>query len=105
MNKLILKFTDNFIYNKKKDKLIIEPISKNIIVNFKIVNIEKFIEELNEIIKKNRLNTLLIKNKIKIIIKKVKIIIFCYLQLKIQNKYLIFIKLEDKILSQITFID
>lgn len=68
MNKLILKFTDNFIFIKQKDKLIIEPISKNIIVNFKIVNIEKFIEELNEIIKKNRLNTLLIKNKIKIII-------------------------------------
>jgi len=68
MNKLILKFTDNFIFIKQKDKFIIEPISKNIIVNFKIENIEKFIEELNEIIKKNRLNSLLIKNKIKIII-------------------------------------
>lgn len=68
MNKLILKFTDNNIYIKQKDKLIIERIQKNIIKNFKIIDIENFIEELNKIIKKNKLNTLLIKNKISIII-------------------------------------
>ena len=70
MNKLILKLTDNFIYiyNCNKDNLIEEQIPKNIIKNSKIIDIEKFIEELNNIIKKNKLNNILIKNKVNILI-------------------------------------
>jgi len=68
MNKLILKFTDNFIYIKNKNKIIEEKLKNNIIQNTKIIDIEKFIEELNQIIKKNKLNTLLIKSEIIIII-------------------------------------
>lgn len=68
MNKLILKFTDNFIYIKEKNKIIEEKLKNNVIQNTKIIDIEKFIEELNKIIKKHKLNTLLIKSEIIIII-------------------------------------
>ena len=68
MNKLVLKFTDNYIYIKNKNKIIEEKLKNNIIQNTKIIDIEKFIEELNAIIKKHKLNTLLIKPNITIII-------------------------------------
>lgn len=68
MNKLILKFTDNCIYVKTKNKIIEEKLNNNIIQNTKIIDIEIFIEELNKIIKKNKLNTLLIKSEIIVII-------------------------------------
>ena len=59
MNKLILKITDNYIYffNLKNNKMIIEQIPKSIIKNTKIIDIENFIIQINNIIKTNKLNT------------------------------------------------
>lgn len=100
MYKLILKYTDDYIYIKTKHKIIEEKLKNNIIQNTKITDIEKFIEEINEIIKKHKLNTLLIKIEIIVIVpsfyNKTDIFLIDY-AFKILNYYNYKIKKESEI--------
>ncbi len=69
---IILKFTDSniYLYNSKTKNIIIEKIitKYKIIQNTKIIDIEQFINILEKTIKKYKLNNLLLKNKIYILI-------------------------------------
>ena len=66
----IIKLTDNniYLYNKKKKKLITEPISSNIIKDCKIYNVKKIIKTLEEVIKRNKMNDGILKTNLKILI-------------------------------------
>ena len=72
MNKeIILKFTDKsiYFYDNYNEKMIVENIKKeNVIENNKIIDVERFLLILEEIITKNKLSSLLIKTKIYILV-------------------------------------
>lgn len=70
MKKIILKFTDTNVYffNSQKNKLIKSKLIKNIVKDSKIIDIELFIQELDNLLKRNKLTTILLKTKLYIII-------------------------------------
>ena len=66
---LICKLTDSkiYLYNSKTNQTIIEYIKSNIIKNNKIVDIYSFINSLDRIIKKHKLNNNILKSTIYIL--------------------------------------
>ena len=65
-----LYLTDEYLYvgNKKKQTVTKFSLPKNIVINGKVANIDKFINVLEKIVKENNLNNSLIGDNIKIIV-------------------------------------
>ncbi|MDE6284848.1 MAG: hypothetical protein K2M17_03805, partial [Bacilli bacterium] len=70
MNKNILYFTDDYLYlyNKKRGSIIRSGLPKNIVVNGKIANINKFIAKYETLLKEFNLNNGIIGDKLKILV-------------------------------------
>ena len=70
MPKNIIYLTDDYIYlAKTKDKQITKlALPKNLVLNGRVANINKFIEKVEKIIKENNLNSNIFGDKIKIIV-------------------------------------
>ena len=69
MPKNILYLTDNYIYlkNTKTKKITKINLPKNIVINGKVANINKFLEKLEKITKEYNLNNKILGEKIKVI--------------------------------------
>lgn len=64
----VLHITDDYLYLKKKDKVIKYKLGKDVIYGGKIANINKFMKSLEKLLSENHLNNSLFGEKIKIIV-------------------------------------
>ena len=64
----VLHITDDYLYLKKKDKIIKYKLAKDVIYGGKVANINKFMKSLEKLLSENHLNNSLFGEKIKIIV-------------------------------------
>ncbi len=64
----VLHITDDYLYLKKKDKIIKYRLAKDVIYGGKVANINKFMKSLEKLLSENHLNNSLFGEKIKIIV-------------------------------------
>ena len=64
----VLHITDDYLYLKKKDKVIKYKLSKDVVYGGKVANINKFMKSLEKLLSENHLNNSLFGEKIKIIV-------------------------------------
>ena len=64
----VLHITDDYLYLKKKDKIIQYRLAKDVIYGGKVANINKFMKYLEKLLSENHLNNSLFGEKIKIIV-------------------------------------
>lgn len=64
----VLHITDDYLYLKKKDKIIKYKLTKDVIYGGKVANINKFMKSLEKLLSENHLNNSLFGEKIKIIV-------------------------------------
>lgn len=64
----VLHITDDYLYLKKKDKVIKYKLAKDVVYGGKVANINKFMKSLEKLLSENHLNNSLFGEKIKIIV-------------------------------------